>query len=324
VGIDLTGLRALSFASRVYKFNFWNTVTLGRHEIHFWKQEYDVVQQNLGVAYDESIAVGAYCEPLLRKLGAENITSIDASAFEGASLIHDFNLPIPKNLHEQFDTFLDFGSIEHIFDVAQVVDNIVNLIKPGGQVLVGTNANGFPAHGLYQFSPEFFYSLFSKRNGFEDTSVFLVNLSRPKMWNLIKRPIELRRRNEVPFEDQMMMLIFSRKVGSVTPLTVIQSDYDDTWARFETGNWSSWNRDSISKWKKMLHGLVSPYVYRSVGYGFNSLQARRKYRGDRILINPDTVDPKDFEKMISDRAAADSVQDKKWSRPVEPTPRHHT
>lgn len=324
MGIDLTGLRALSFASRVYHFNFQNTVTLGRHEIHFWKQEYDVVQRDLGVAYDESIAVGAYCEPLLRKLGAECITSIDASAFEGASLIHDFNLPIPQDLHERFDTFLDFGSIEHIFDVAQVVDNIANLVKPGGQILVGTNANGFPTHGLYQFSPEFFYSLFSKRNGFSDTSVFLVNLARPKMWNLIRRPTELKRRNEAPFEDQMMMLIFSKKVGSAAPITVIQSDYDDTWTRFETGNWSSWNRASISKWKKMLHGFVNPYVYRSVGYGFNSLQARRKYWADRIQINPDIVDPKDFEKMILDRAAVTSAQDRKWSGPVEPAPRRHT
>ncbi|WP_425908286.1 class I SAM-dependent methyltransferase [Nitrobacter sp. TKz-YC02] len=324
MGIDLTGLRALSIASRIYKFSFRNTVTLGRHEIHFWKQEFDLVQRNLGIVYDESITVGAYCEPLLRKLGAESITSIDASAFEGASLIHDFNLPIPENLREQFDTFLDFGSIEHIFDVAQVVDNIVNLVKPGGQILVGTNANGFPSHGLYQFSPEFFYSLFSKRNGFEDTSVFLVNLSRPKMWNLIKRPVELKRRNEVPFEDQMMMLIFSRKVGNAAPLTVVQSDYDDTWTRFETGNWSSWNRDGISNWKKVLHGLVSPYVYRIIGYRFHSLQARRKYRNDRILINPDTLDPKDFGRMISDRAAGDTVQDRKWSGSGEPVPRHHT
>lgn len=323
MGIDLTGLRALNFASRVYKFDFRNTVTLGRHEVHFWKQEYDVVQRHLGIKYDESIAVGAYCEPLLRKFGAEDITSIDASAFEGASLIHDFNLPVPEHLHEQFDTFLDFGSIEHIFNVAQVVENIVNLVKPGGQILIATNANGFPSHGLYQFSPEFFYSLFSRRNGFEDTSVFLVNLSRPKTWNLIKRPVELKRRNELPFEDQMMMLIFSRKIGSVASLSVIQSDYDDTWTRFETGNWSAWNRDNISKWKKMFHGLINPYVYRRVGYEFNSLQARRKYRGDRILIDPDTVDRNDFERMISDRVAPNLVSDRKWSGPVESTPRRH-
>lgn len=324
MGIDLTGLRALSFASRIYKFEFRNTVTLGRHEIHFWKQEYDVVRKNIGAAYDDSIAVGAYCEPLLYKLGARNVTSIDASAFEGASLIHDFNHPIPQDLHEQFDAFLDFGSIEHIFDVAQVVGNIVNLVKAGGHVLIGTNANGFPSHGLYQFSPEFFYSLFSKRNGFEDTSVFLVNLARPKMWSLIRRPVDLKRRNEIPFEDQMMMLIFSRKADSGGPLTVIQSDYDDTWARFETGNWSSWNRDNISKWKKMLHGVVNPYAYRSIGYSFLSSRVRRKYRDDRILINPDTIDAEAFGGMISNQAVAGSAQKRTWSGSVEPAPPRHS
>ncbi|MBN9600182.1 MAG: hypothetical protein J0G28_10985 [Afipia sp.] len=324
MGIDLTGLRALSFASRVYKFNFRNTVTLGRHEIHFWKQEYDVVRENVGAAYDESIAVGAYCEPLLCKLGAENITSIDASAFEGASLIHDFNRPIPQDLRGQFDTFLDFGSIEHIFNVAQVVDNIVNLVKPGGHVLIGTNANGFPSHGLYQFSPEFFYSLFSKRNGFEDTSVFLVNLSRPKMWSLIRRPVDLKRRNEIPFEDQMMMLILSKKAAGDIPLSVIQSDYDDTWARFETGNWSAWNRDNISKWKKMLHGFVSPYAYRSIGYSFHSSRVRWKYRDDRILINPDTVDAEAFRGMMSNPAFAAPMRKGRWSGSAAPAPPRHT
>jgi SAM-dependent methyltransferase len=314
VGIDLTGLRALSFANRVYKFNFQNTVTLGRHEIHFWKQEYDVVQKNLNFGHDESIAVGAYCEPLLHRLGAENVISIDASAFEGASLIHDFNLPIPDNLYEQFDTFLDFGSIEHIFDVAQVVDNIVNLIRPGGHILIATNANGFPAHGLYQYSPEFFYSLFSKRNGFEDTSVFLIKSSRRKKWHLIRRPVVLKRRNEIPFEEQMMVLVFSRKARRVANLSVIQSDYDTTWTKFETGNWASWNRENISRWKKMLHEFANPFAFRSVSHHLKSFQVRRKYRADRVLIDPDTVDQIEFARNIADPATSDPPAGKELNR----------
>ncbi|MCK1597300.1 class I SAM-dependent methyltransferase [Bradyrhizobium sp. 164] len=302
MGIDLTGLRALSFANRVYGFDFRNTVTLGRHEIHFWKQEFHAVQKSSNLAYDQSIAVGLYCEPLLRKLGAQNIVSIDASAFEGASVIHDFNLPIPSDMHEKFDTFLDFGSIEHIFDVAQAVDNIVNLVRPGGHVLIATNANGFPAHGLYQYSPEFFYSLFSKRNGFEDTAVFLIKPSRPMKWHLIKPPVALNRRNQIPFEEQTVMMVFSRKVRSVSDLRVQQSDYDATWTSFATGSWAAWDRRSIPRWKSMLHEFISPFLFRSLSYHFKSSQARRKYRADHVVIDPDSVDLADFARMIADAA----------------------
>jgi SAM-dependent methyltransferase len=302
VGIDLTGLRALSFANRIYKFDFRNTVTLGRHEIHFWKQEFDVVKKNFNFQYDETLTLGTFCEPLLRKLGAENITSIDASGFEGASLIHDFNLPIPRTLHGQFDTFLDFGTIEHVFDAAQVIENIVKLVRPGGKVLITTNANGFTSHGFFQYSPEFFYSVFSERNGFRGTSVFLVKTAFPKTWHLIKRPATLKRRNDPPFEQQMQLLVFSTKSHDVDSLKVIQSDYDDTWTRFDAGNWASWNIDGIPRWKKLLHKLAGPFAYRSASYLSQSLQARRNYKADRVLINPEVIDPADFMTNVTDSA----------------------
>ncbi|PPQ28367.1 hypothetical protein CCR94_17985 [Rhodoblastus sphagnicola] len=294
MGIDLTGLRALNFAYRVYDFDFTSTVTLGRHEIHFWKQEFDTLRNNFDFAYDETLALGDFCEPLLQKLGARTITSIDASAFEGASFIHDFNRPVPESLHNQFDTFLDFGTIEHVFDVAQVIENIVKMIKPGGKILVVTNANGFPAHGLFQYSPEFFYSVFSERNGFRNTSIFLVDTSSPKLWHLIQRPAALKRRSEIPFEKQMMMVVFSTKSQDVDQLSVIQSDYEDTWTRFEAKDWSRWNAQDIPKWKKALHELVGPYAYRVAAQKLLSFGVRHKYRLDRTLINPDEVDPGSF------------------------------
>jgi len=308
LGIDLTGLRALSFAKRVYEFDFRNTITLARQEIHFWKQEYDAVQKDFNFEYDDTVALGTFCEPLLRKFGAENVASIDASAFEGASIVHDFNLPIPDNLRGTFDTFLDFGSIEHIFNVAQVIDNIVNLVKPGGKILVATNANGFPAHGLFQYSPEFFYSVFSKRNGFEDTGVFLIWPSNPKQWHLVSPPATLKRRNEIPFEKQALMLTFSKKIENVSQLSVMQSDYDDSWTRFDSGIREHWDRESISRWKKMLHNLMNPYLYRRISYLFQSFQVRRKYRADRVLIDPDTIDPIDLMKHISGSTTSDARQ----------------
>lgn len=306
MGIDLTGLRALNFASRVYDFNFRNTATLGRHEIHFWKQEFGSLRKNFDFEYDETLTLGAFCEPLLQKLGAENITSIDASAFEGASFIHDFNRPIPESLHNRFDTFLDFGTIEHIFDVAQVIENIVKMVKPGGKILVATNANGFPAHGLFQYSPEFFYSVFSERNGFRDTSIFLVNTASPKLWHLIRRPATLKRRSRIPFEQQMMMVVFSTKFNCVDQLNVMQSDYEETWTRFAAGDRGRWKAQDISRWKKVLHQVVNPYAYRIASQMVLSFQERRKYKADRTLINPDQVDPERFIEKLTASVTSNS------------------
>ncbi len=96
----------------------------------------------------------------------------------------------------------------------------------------------------------------------------------------------------------MQMLVFSTKSDNIDSLNVMQSDYDDTWTQFDTGNWASWDIKRIPRWKKALHGLVDPFVYRSASYIFQSFQARRKYRSDRILINPDTVEPADFIQTI--------------------------
>jgi hypothetical protein len=164
---------------------------------------------------------------------------------------------------------------------------------------VATNANGFPAHGLYQYSPELFYSVFSERNGFRDTSILLVNTSSPKRWHLIKRPASLKRRNQIPFEEQMLMLVFSTKVNCVDRLNVMQSDYDDdTWTRFSGGNWARKAQD-ISRWKRVLQQVVNPYVYRIVSQMVHSFEVRRQYKADRTLINPDQVDPGAFVEELT-------------------------
>ena len=158
MGIDFTGLRALAFSKRVYGFDFRETVMLGRQEIHFWKEEYMAVRKNakLDFEYDEAIELGQFAEPLFRKIGAQNVTSVDAAGYEGASVIHDFNLPLPENLFGAFDTFVDFGSIEHVFNVAQAIHNVSSIVKVHGSILIVTIANGFSGHGFYQYSPSSF------------------------------------------------------------------------------------------------------------------------------------------------------------------------
>ena len=120
---------------------------------------------------------GAWCEPLLReKFGANRVDSIDNSDYEGATIVADFNRPIPVQLESRYDTVLDFGCTEHIFDVAQPVRNVSALYRVGGRILYCIPSNGCCGHGSYQFSPELFWSWYSKANGYSDTEVFLADL----------------------------------------------------------------------------------------------------------------------------------------------------
>ena len=110
---------------------------------------------------------------ILRYLRACHVNEIDVSPYEGASIIHDMNNPIPQQYHLQYDFLYDGGSSEHIFNVKQVFDNINSLVKVGGRIASSVPANNQLGHGFYQFSPELYYRYFSPENGYHKTAVFL-------------------------------------------------------------------------------------------------------------------------------------------------------
>ena len=43
-----------------------------------------------------------FAEEFFKLLGAKEIQSFDVSSYEKASIIHDMNLPLPKQLHSKF------------------------------------------------------------------------------------------------------------------------------------------------------------------------------------------------------------------------------
>ena len=80
------------------------------------------------------------------------------------------------NLNEKFDTIIDFGTSEHIFNVVENLSNISKFCKNNGIILHSLPANNNCGHGFWQFSPELFFSLYSENNGFSDTEfLFLIH-----------------------------------------------------------------------------------------------------------------------------------------------------
>jgi hypothetical protein len=124
---------------------------------------------------------GRFCEEFLKtEFGVIGVDSFDYSAYEGATHIFDFNQPV---VHDTtYDTILNGGFLEHIFNVPQALQNMSELCAVGGQILHVLPANNLCGHGFFQFAPELFLSLYSEQNGFAETQVFLADVANEKEW----------------------------------------------------------------------------------------------------------------------------------------------
>lgn len=68
------------------------------------------------------------------------------------------------------DFIYDGGTIEHIFHVPNVMENIADTLKVGGTILHHSPTNNYVDHGFYQFSPTFFLDYYAA-NGFTDIAI---------------------------------------------------------------------------------------------------------------------------------------------------------
>ncbi len=108
-------------------------------------------------------------------INSRNYYDIDKFNFDKPKIIHDLQFPIYPKFHNFFNLIIDSGTLEHIFDVKSVMENIVKMTKPGGYVLQFIPAQNFLNHGFYQFSPTFF-SDFYTNNGFEVVESYIVEI----------------------------------------------------------------------------------------------------------------------------------------------------
>lgn len=66
----------------------------------------------------------------------------------------DMNRPLPNRLAGRFGTVVDLGSLEHVFDTKQCLENLFRMIRVGGHLLLHTPCKGYYDHGFHTFSPE--------------------------------------------------------------------------------------------------------------------------------------------------------------------------
>ena len=195
-----------------------------------------------GVSFEQTLTLGRQdiygdgpvrpADDLFAELGAIKLDALDASDFEGASITHDLNDPMPEYLMGQFSVVFDGGTLEHVFNAGLALRNSLELVAPGGHYIGASPGNNYMGHGFFQFSPEFYYRVLSRAAGFEVDLLLAVERRplRPR-WYKALDPAQCHRRIELRSTYPVQLLILARRVSPPAKATVTpqQSDYIAAW-----------------------------------------------------------------------------------------------
>lgn len=117
---------------------------------------------------DVALKVGRRMPPTIRVPAAYNVGGLTELLFARgvtqievldlfdprADLPIDMNKPIASEFHERYATVIDVGSIEHVFDTRQCIENCLRLVRLGGYYVLVAPVKGWFGHGLHTFHPE--------------------------------------------------------------------------------------------------------------------------------------------------------------------------
>lgn len=230
MGINKAFCKFLIHAQKRDKPIRGRVLTLGRLELYIAPKEAEAMVHS---KFPEAPAMvlkekeGKYSEPLLRMLGAGTVDSMDASDYEDATIIHDLNLPVPKELHESFDCIIDGGTLEHVFHFPNAIESCMRMLRTGGYYIALTPANNQMGHGFYQFSPELYFAAFSRMNGFEMRQMLIHSSAG---WFEVSDPKVVKSRVTLDSSVPMMLAVIAQKVAPITSFSTPQQDsYERAW-----------------------------------------------------------------------------------------------
>lgn len=154
-------------------------LTLGRQDIWF---SYDLLQKmamefgvelsnpnSITLSHKRKFAAKRYISDdcLFKSLGFSESKTLDISNYESAHYIFDLNsAEVPKQFLEAFDVIVNGGTIEHIFHVPNVLNNIYKMLRQGGRIIHLCPSSNLIDHGFYMLSPILLWD-FYKINKFE-------------------------------------------------------------------------------------------------------------------------------------------------------------
>ncbi len=136
-------------------------LTLGKQEIAVTTAEIKALGGAVTQVSHQTATDGEY----LKALGFATIDSMDVSAHDGATILHNLNEPVSAALWDLFDCVIDGGTLEHCFNVSACMESVLRMLKSGGSVIHINPTAGSSNHGFYNFQPTFYFSFYGA-NGF--------------------------------------------------------------------------------------------------------------------------------------------------------------
>jgi hypothetical protein len=235
MGLNYPTGALLAWAVRNRGLSANRVVTIGRLEVNMSASQQQRIQSFLASGQSVATHAGASADELLSAwCHSASVESLDVSDYQGASIVHDLNYPVPEELTDRYDLLVDGGSLEHIFNVPVALANYKRMVRPGGWLLVATTANNYMGHGFYQFSPELFYSYFSRENGYSIEHVGLAlhpfpssSLSDRCELYEVADPRTVKTRVGLVSGTPALLLVLAKRLSATdaTCDSVMQSDY---------------------------------------------------------------------------------------------------
>jgi hypothetical protein len=176
-------------------------------------------------------SAGGYGETFLQQLGVKEIESLDCSDYEGATVVHNLNEPVPAGWEESRDLVFDGGSLEHVFQFPTALASCMRMVKQGGHFVSVAPSNNYNGHGFYQFSAELFFRVFTRESGFSLTLVAFAESRRGGRIYRVDDPADLRHRILFQGKGPMLLLIVARRdeIRPIFSVVPAQSDYAQAW-----------------------------------------------------------------------------------------------
>lgn len=112
-----------------------------------------------------------HAQTVFEMLGIDGYVDLDWFSDDAPMRVHDLNQPLPPDLEDGFGLVLDSGTLEHVFDVRQGLENVARAARVGGWVVHLSPAADVD-HGFFSFSPTLFYDTY-EANGFADARCFI-------------------------------------------------------------------------------------------------------------------------------------------------------
>jgi hypothetical protein len=186
MSINASWLRMFIEMGRRYRFPAGDAIALGVQDVMFTHATGTGLLQERGIAVEPPASnertyalsrnqrqftqdpqhyMGV--KDLFKMMGYKSLVTLDAFENDGPDLLWDLCRPIPREWHNKYDLLFDIGVMEHTSDIFQSLENVANLVKVGGWIMLYLPMVSPINTCMYHPNPPFYYDILAA-NGFHN------------------------------------------------------------------------------------------------------------------------------------------------------------